>query len=99
MNKTVPTARLCDTEAEKNARKVRKSRIRPIDENTPYDVTGRMFKWAREIRSGALGRVTDVVICARCIGDDGIAYEHFVNGTGSRETYMVMANSVMKRYS
>jgi hypothetical protein len=99
MNKTVPTGRLCDTAAEKNTRARRGSKLRVIDEGTPYDVTGRMIRWAREIRTGKLGRCTDVLIVARCIGPDGIAYEHFSNGTGTRETYMAMAQNAVKRHS
>lgn len=98
MNKTIPTARLCDTEAEKNAILRKKSKLRVIDQGTRYDPTGRMIKWARELRNGASGRCTDVLIVARCLAEDGIAYEHFMNGTGEREVTAAMAHAVMKRY-
>ncbi|HET6220171.1 MAG TPA: hypothetical protein VFE27_24295 [Acidobacteriaceae bacterium] len=93
MNKTVPGAKNWPDQKKR-------SRLRVIDIGTPYDCTGRMIRWAREMRSGKMGRVTDVIITARCINSDGsIDYEHFANGTGSRETFHAMASSMLKRHS
>ena len=91
MNKTVPSP-------TNWPEKKRASKLRVIDQGTRYDPTGRMIKWARELRSGANGRCTDVLIVARCLTLDGVAYEHFMNGTGEREVTSAMAQAVLKRY-
>jgi hypothetical protein len=67
--KTVPTARLCDTEAEKNAKLRRGAKLRQIDKGNCYDITRRMRKLIHEIESGKHGEVTDVVIAVRKIQD------------------------------
>lgn len=96
--KTVPTGRLCDTEAEKKAKLVSRSKLRAIDKGTPYDAAGRTVKWARELNSGKMGRVTDIVIVARVIAKDGLAYEHFANGIGNGDTYRCMLERALLRY-
>lgn len=104
MNTTVPTAVLSETEAVKKADLRRKSRLRVIDQGTPYDATGRMIKWARELRSGKLGRCTDILIVARTIktetgdGKGGHGYEYFSNGPGDAKTFYAMAEALALRY-
>jgi hypothetical protein len=104
MKTTVPTAVLSETEAGKKANLLRKSRLRAIDQGTPYDATGRMIKWARELRSGKLGRCTDVLIVARTIktetgdGRGGHGYEYFGNGPGDAKTFHAMAEALALRY-
>jgi hypothetical protein len=94
MNKTVPSA--TNWPDERPRKKTVKLRV--IDQGTAYDVSGRMIRWARELRTGKLGRCTDVLIVARCMGKDGLAYEHFSNGTGTNEIYLAMAQSAIKRH-
>jgi hypothetical protein len=104
MKTTVPTGVLSETEAGKKADLLRKSRLRAIDQGTPYDATGRMIKWARELRSGKLGRCTDVLIVARTIkmetgdGQGGHGYEYFGNGPGDAKTFHAMAEALALRY-
>lgn len=67
MNTTVPTGRLCDTAAEKNARLRRGSKLRVIDRGNVYDVSGKLRKLVHEIESGKLGHVTDVIAAVRSV--------------------------------
>lgn len=93
MNKTVPSP--TNWPEQKPAKK--RGGIRVINEGTPYDVPGRLKKWAREIESGKMGRVTDYLLVVRCIKEDEISFEHFLGGTGTPETYMYMARAAEKR--
>ena len=94
MNKTVPSP----TNWPEEKRKSKRGGIRAIDKGTPYDVPGRLKKWAREIESGKLGRATDFLMVVRVVRDDGVAYEHFSNGISTIETYAYMADLAKKRW-
>lgn len=64
---TVPTGRLCDTEAEKKARLRRTSKLRPINKGNSYDISGKLRKLVHEIESGKHGDVTDVILAVRSV--------------------------------
>jgi hypothetical protein len=104
LKNTIPTGRLLETQAEIKASLKRHSRLRAIDQGTPYDATGRMVKWLRELRSGKLGRCTDVLMVARVIiaengeGTGGPAYEHFKNGISGHDVHRRMAEVAMERH-
>jgi hypothetical protein len=93
MNKTIPTARLCDTEAERKKKMLRASRLRPIDRGTYYDIPGRMRMLLRQIERGEWGKVTDVSVVLRYIKDDGVRINSRHTGTGTTETYSYMLRS------
>lgn len=95
MNKTVPGAKNWPDQKKP----AKRGGLRVIDVGTPYDCTGRMIRWAREMRSAKVGRVTDVIITARYQMPDGsVDYEHFANGTGTREIYHAMASNALHRW-
>ena len=93
MNKTVPSP----TNWPEQKPKAKRGQIRAINVNTPYDVPGRLKKWARQIERGELGRATDYLLVVRCVKDDGTHFEHFWGGTGTAETYLYMANAAKNR--
>lgn len=97
MNKTIPTAKLCDTEAERKKKMLRTSRLRPIDRGTYYDVTGEMRKLLREIEHGEWGHVTDVSMVMRYIKDDSVRIASRHSGTGTIEIYSYMLHRVLQR--
>jgi hypothetical protein len=88
---TVPTGRLCDTEAEKKARLRRGSKLRPINKGNVYDVTGKLRRLVHEIESGKLGEVTDVVAAIRCIRDKKTSVQTIFTGTSQPEILHYMA--------
>jgi hypothetical protein len=97
MNTTVPNS-------NPTAGRKKRSKLRAIDQGTPYDATGRMVKWMRELRAGTLGRCTDIVMVARVInqedgtGSGGPAYEYFSNGLSDSSTHKAMAEAIATRY-
>jgi hypothetical protein len=58
---TIPTGRLCDTEAEKKAKLRRTSKLRAIDRGNVYDITGKLRRLIHQIENGKHGKVTDVI--------------------------------------
>jgi hypothetical protein len=87
----VPTARLCDTEAEKKARLRRGSKLRPINKGSVYDVTGKLRKMVHEIESGKLGEVTDVIAAIRCVKDKKVNIQTIFLGTSQPEILHYMS--------
>jgi hypothetical protein len=86
MNKTIPTAKLLDTEAEK-LKKRRGAGIRAIDQGTSYDVTGKIRQKVREIEHGTWGRVTDAILLIRYIDPElGVCSHGFNIGPGTIDT-------------
>jgi hypothetical protein len=88
---TVPTGRLCDTDAEKNARLRRGSKLRSINKGTIYDVSGKLRKIVHEIESGKHGDVTDVVLALRCVRDKKPCIHTIFCGTSQPEVLHYMA--------
>ena len=88
---TVPTARLCDTDAEKKARLRRGSKLRPINKGNVYDVSGKLRKLVHEIESGKLGEVTDVIAAIRCTKEKKTAIQTIFLGTSQPEVLHYMA--------
>jgi hypothetical protein len=88
----VPTARLCDTEAEKKARLRRGSKLRPIDRGTYYDVPGKLRRLVHEIESGRHGEVTDVVAALRSIKNNKAGIQTIFLGSSQPEVLHYMAS-------
>ena len=64
-----------------------KTRIRRIDRGTRYDITGNLRKLVRDIESGKLGQVRDIVFAIRTIRVGGaIEVDTRHVGTGTMET-------------
>jgi hypothetical protein len=64
--------------------KVRKSRLRVINNGTRYDVAGKLKWLARQIESGKLGDVRDVVVGVAHIGNGGgMTASAYHYGTGN----------------
>lgn len=93
---TVPTGRLWDTAAEKNARSLRSSKIRPINKGTLYDISGRLRKLVHEIESGKHGEVTDLVASIRCVKDGKTSIRTMFTGTSQPEILHYMASRLEK---
>jgi hypothetical protein len=96
VNTTVPSPTNWPEDSQK---KRRASKLRAIDKGTPYDVPGRLKKWAREIEKGKMGYVTDYLLVVRAIKDGQTALEHFCGGTGTAENYLYMAQAAVMRNS
>ncbi|MGA9668396.1 MAG: hypothetical protein WBQ94_04265 [Terracidiphilus sp.] len=95
--KTVPTARLCDTEAEKNARLRRGSKLRAIDKGTCYDIPGKLRRVVHEIESGKHGEVTDVILAIRCVRKNSrVALTSIFTGKSQPEILHYMATYLVK---
>jgi hypothetical protein len=92
----VPTGRLCDTAAEKNAKVRRGSKIRAIDQGTLYDVPGKLRRLVREIEKGDLGRVTDVVNAVRIVKDGKVSIRTMYTGTSDMPTLKFMVDRLGK---
>jgi hypothetical protein len=73
-----------------NTRAEARPKLRPkvvrIDENTVYDVPGKLEILARKIRNGEWGRVSDVVVGVRY----GRKVDTFHYGTSEAETALAM---------
>ena len=91
MNTSVPTGRLCDTAAEKNARLRRGSKLRPIDKGNVYDVTGKLRRLVHEIESGKHGEVTDVIAAIRRVDHGKVGIHTIYLGTSQPEVLHYMA--------
>lgn len=91
MNTSVPTGRLCDTAAEKNARLRRGSKLRPIDKGNVYDITGKLRRLVHEIESGKHGKVTDVITAIRHVKDGKLGIKTIYYGTSQPEVLHYMA--------
>lgn len=91
MKTTVPTGRLCDTEAEKNARLRRESKLRVINRGTLYDIPGKLRKLVHEIENGKHGEVTDIVLALRTVREKRTAIETMFTGTSQPEVLHYMA--------
>ena len=92
----VPTARLCDTEAERKKKLLRASKLRPIDRGTFYDITGRLRKLTRQIEGGELGKVTDVFVVTHYVKDGEFRINTRCFGTGGSERYSYMLRHALK---
>lgn len=92
MNKTVPTGRLCDTAAEKNAKLRRGAKLRAIDRGTVYDISGKLRKLLHEIEGGKHGDVTDVVLAIRKVKDGRTGIATAFIGTSQPEVLHFMAS-------
>jgi hypothetical protein len=91
MNTSVPTGRLCDTEAEKKARLRRGSKLRAIDSGNVYDITGKLRRLIHEIEGGKLGKVTDVIAAVRNVQDSKVGIKTIFYGTSQAEILHYMA--------
>lgn len=96
MNKTVPTARLCDTEAEKSAKLRRGAKLRPINKGNAYDISGRLRRLIRQIESGKHGEVTDVVLALRSIKESKSQVITAYYGFSQPEVLHYMASKLEK---
>lgn len=96
MNRTVPTGRLCDTTAEKNAKLRRGSKLRVIDKGNNYDVTGKLRRLVHQIESGKHGDVTDVALALRSIEDGRAGVRTIWLGTSQPEVLHFMACRLQK---
>lgn len=96
MNRTVPTANLSETEAEKNKRLRRGSKLRAIDKGTCYDVPGKLRRLVHEIESGKHGDVTDVVVAIRCIKNNKASLNSIFTGKSQPEVLQYMARFLAK---
>lgn len=65
MNRTVPTTNLSETTAEKDKRRRRGSKLRPIDKDTDYDISGSLRRLIHQIEAGEHGEVTDLILAIR----------------------------------
>ena len=96
MKTTVPTARLCDTEAEKNARLRRGCKLKPINKGTNYDITGKLRRLIHQIESGQHGKVTDVVLAIRKVKGSQTKIGSMWLGTSQPEVLHYMACQLEK---
>jgi hypothetical protein len=91
MNTSVPTGRLCDTEAEKKARLRRGSKLRVIDTGNIYDITGKLRRLIHRIERGELGKVTDVIAATRSVKNNKVGINTIFYGTSQPEVLHYMA--------
>ena len=91
MNTSVPTGRLCDTAAEKNARLRRGLKLRPIDKGNIYDITGKLRRLVHEIESGKHGDVTDVIAAIRSVKESKCGIQTIFYGKSQPEVLHYMA--------
>lgn len=89
----VPTARLCDTEAERKKKLRRGSKLRPISINkgNTYDVSGCLRRLVHQIETGKHGDVTDVVCAVRTIQNNKAGIRTMFFGTSQPEVLHYMA--------
>jgi hypothetical protein len=89
---TIPSARIVD-EAKETKLKIRRSRLRAIDDGTVYDAATKLIKLARDIRDGKEGQVTDCIVIVRIAnleGGEEVISRVFGNGGWDRWTRMFM---------
>lgn len=60
----------------------KKTKLRAIDQGTVYDIPGKLINLARQVRSGELQGVSDVMVVAKTHEKDGYHYHVFGFGCG-----------------
>jgi hypothetical protein len=88
---TIPTGRLCDTDAGKKAKLRRASKLRAINTGNVYDITGKLRRLIHEIEKGELGKVTDVIAAIRHIEGKKTEIHTIFYGTSQPEVLHFMA--------
>jgi hypothetical protein len=96
MKSTVPTARLCDTKAERDAAVRRTSKLRPIDAGTSYDATGKLRRLIHKIEKGEYGHVTNMVCAIRTIENGRAGIRTVYTGKSTMDTLHFMASRLAK---